>query len=64
MNNEENNIINKNNIHKILTDRNNVNYNINDNNLFNNYSLKKEKVNFDTNCYVKRKMKLKKSLYY
>ena len=62
LNNEENNIINKNNIHKILTDRNNVNYNINDNNLFNNYSLKKEKVNFDTNCYVKRKMKLKKSL--
>ena len=62
LNNEENNIINKNNIHKLLTDRNNIYYNLNDNNLFNNYSLKKEKVNIDTNCFIKRKMKLKKSL--
>ena len=50
---------NQTNNQELLTGRIN---NINDNNLFSNYSLKKEKINLDKNCYIKRKMKLKSSL--
>ena len=59
-NNEDNKIINRKNIQKLLTER--INHNINNNNIFSNYSLKKEIINFDKNCYIKRKMKLKKTL--
>ena len=45
-----------------LTSRINNYNNINDNNLFSNYSLKKERINADKNCYIKKKMKLKKTL--
>ena len=80
LNKQENKIIMKKNIHKLLALnlKNddlvlNSNYytnnheltgriNINDNNLFSNYSLKKEILNMDKNCFIKRKMKLKKSL--
>ena len=52
---------------KVLSERINKNFNLNDNkfnnNLFDNYSLKKEKINLEEkNCYVKRKMKLKNCL--
>ena len=59
-NNEDNKIINRKNIQKLLTER--INHNIKNNNIFSNYSLKKEIINFDKNCYIKRKMKLKKTL--
>ena len=72
-NNELNHINNKNHKkmykkgnHKLLTDRNkNINLNEKnfDNNLFNNYALKKEKINIEEkNCFIKRKMKLKNGL--
>ena len=59
-NNEDNKIINRKNIQKLLTER--INHNINNNNIFSNYSLKKEIINLDKNCYIKRKMKLKNTL--
>ena len=59
-NNEDNKIINRKNIQKLLTER--INNNINNNNIFSNYSLKKEIINLDKNCYIKRKMKLKNTL--
>ena len=84
LNNQENRVLMKKNIHKLLslnlknedlvlspnyytnnheiTSRINKCHNLNDKNLFNNYSLKKEKINVDKNCFIKRKMKLKKSL--
>ena len=59
------NFYNQTNNQELLTGRinkyNKYNY-INDNNLFSNYSLKKEKINLDKNCYIKRKMKLKRTL--
>ena len=83
-NNQDNRVLMKKNIHKLLalnlknedlvlspnyytnnhelTSRINKCHNLNDNNLFSNYSLKKEKINVDKNCFIKRKMKLKKSL--
>ena len=59
-NNEDNKIINRKNIQKLLTER--INHNIKNNNIFSNYSLKKEIINLDKNCYINRKMKLKKTL--
>ena len=56
------NSYNQTNNQELLTGRINKYHNINDNNLFSNYSLKKEKINLDKNCYIKRKMKLKRSL--
>ena len=56
------NSYNQTNNQELLTGRINKYHNINDNNLFSNYSLKKEKINIDKNCYIKRKMKLKRSL--
>ena len=60
--NNENKIMTNKNIHRLLTDRINKYHNLNDNDLFSNYSLKKEVINIEKNCFIKRKMKLKKSL--
>ena len=69
--NNDNNFHNDNNgkkiinntIHRLLTDRvDKCQTNLNDNDIFSNYSLKREKIEMDKNCYIKRKMKLKKSL--